>query len=538
MKTLRNLNLLATGMAAVAGATDANAQRDLRPNIIMVMVDDMGFSDIGCYGATDIQTPNLDRLASEGVRFRQFYNNSISAPTRASLITGQYQHNAGVGFFNTNLGDPYYQGHLRQETLTFAEVLREAGYTTLMSGKWHVGKENESQYPNQRGFDHFFGFLSGASRYYDNGEKIRGANSAVELIKDNQPYKLKKGEYLTAKIGDHALEFIDDASKKENPFFLYLAFNAPHWPLQALPEDIAKYKGVYDGGWDSLRTLRYENAKRQGVVRPNQELTHQDTLVNPWKNLSVIERAFWAERQEVYAAMIDRVDQEVGRILDKLKEIGRDQNTLVIFISDNGAQGGSERGLDRQIATGHVGTPGSYHVQNSNWSQACDAPFRNYKSTPYEGGISAPLIAWFPSKIKGGRIVDGVGHIIDLAPTFYDFANARYPKTYNGVKTRPLAGKSLLPVLTGKAEVVNRGEPLFWEWTGNKAVLEGKWKYVTSYPDYVDELYDLENDRAENYNLAAEHPEIVDNLKKKFNDWAKKNNVKVPYPEKWPKLRW
>ena len=189
-----------------------------------------------------------------------------------------------------------------------------------------------------------------------------------------------------------------------------------------MPEDISKYKGVYDGGWDSLRTLRYENAKKIGVVSANQELTKHDDLVNPWNKLSVIEKAFWAKRQEVYAAMVDRVDQEIGRVLAKLKEVGRDQNTIIFFISDNGAQGGAERGIGGQIATGEVGTPGSYHTQNSNWSQAGDSPFRNYKSTPYEGGISAPFIAWYPSQIKGGRIVDGIGHIIDVAPTFYELA--------------------------------------------------------------------------------------------------------------------
>ncbi len=541
MNTARNIALASLGMLS---ASHAAAQKDTRPNIIFIMVDDLGFSDLGCYGASDIQTPNLDRLASEGVRFRQFYNNSISAPTRASLITGQFQHNAGMGFFERDLGDPHYGDHLRSDVATFGEVLHNAGYTTLLSGKWHVGA-HEGQRPWERGFDHFFGFLGGASLYYappqgaktDKNERSRGFRD-VKLFKDGQPYKLEQGKYLTQEIGNHAVEFIGDAAKSDNPFFLYLAFNAPHWPLQALPEDIAKYKGVYDGGWDSLRTLRYENAKKIGVVSANQELTKHDDLVNPWNKLSVIEKAFWAKRQEVYAAMVDRVDQEIGRVLAKLKEVGRDQNTIIFFISDNGAQGGAERGIDGQIATGEVGTPGSYHTQNSNWSQAGDSPFRNYKSTPYEGGISAPFIAWYPSQIKGGRIVDGIGHIIDVAPTFYELAKAKYPKKQNGNAILPLAGKSLVPVLTGKADVVNRGAPLFWEWAGNQAVREGKWKYVHADPELGDELYDIENDRAENYNVAAEHPEIVASLKKKFEDWAKKNNVKNPYPSEWPHFRW
>lgn len=546
--TQTSLTAVATSALALAPIVGANAQanqKDSRPNIIFIMVDDLGFSDLGCYGATDIHTPNIDRLASEGVRFRQFYNNSISAPTRASLITGQYQHNAGMGFFERDLGDPHYGDHLRSDVATFGEVLQQAGYTTLLSGKWNVGA-HEGQRPWERGFDHYFGFLGAASLYYtppkseQKGQRGNRGRSpwGVQLLKDGEPYKLEEGKYLTQEISNHAIEFIGEASKKENPFFLYLAFNAPHWPLQALPEDIAKYKGIYNGGWDSLRTLRYENAKRLGVVRSNQELTRQDTLVSPWNSQSVIEKAFWAKRQEVYAAMVDRIDQEVGRVVNKLKEVGRDKNTIIFFISDNGAQGGGERGIEQQIATGEVGTPGSYHMQNSNWSQAGDSPFRNYKSTPYEGGIASPFIAWYPSRIEGGRIADGVGHIIDIAPTFYDLAKAKYPKKLNGQKILPLAGKSLVPVLTGKTEVVNRGEPLFWEWAGNKAVLDGKWKYVSSDPDYKDELYDIENDRAENYNLATQYSEIVESLKQKFEQWAKKNNVKSPYPTNWPHFRW
>lgn len=531
---LATLGLLSAGQA--------EAQKDTRPNIIFIMVDDLGFSDLGCYGATDIHTPNIDRLANEGVRFRQFYNNSISAPTRASLITGQYQHNAGMGFFERDLGDPHYGDHLRRDVATFGEVLQQAGYTTLLTGKWNVGA-HEGQRPWERGFDHYFGFLGAASLYYTptkapQGQSRQRSPWGIALFKDDKPYPLAQGRYLTQEFGNQTLELIDAAAQKDNPFFLYLAFNAPHWPLQALPEDIDKYKGVYDGGWDSLRTLRYEHAKQLGVVRDNQKLTRHDDLVSPWNKQSVIEKAFWAKRQEVYAAMVDCVDQQVGRLLDKLKEVGRYDNTIIFFISDNGAQGGGERTLGQQIATGEVGTAGSFHMQNSNWSQAGDAPFRNYKSTPYEGGISSPFIAWYPAQIEAGRIVDGVGHIIDVAPTFYDLAKAKYPKTLNGEKLLPLAGKSLVPVLTGKADVVNRGEPLFWEWAGNRAVLDGKWKYVASDPNYADELYDIENDRAENYNVAAQHPEIVAKLKQRFEQWAGKNNVKYPYPDNWPHFRW
>ena len=534
---------IATGIAASLMPAMASAQKnEQRPNIILILVDDLGFSDIGSYGASEIHTPNLDRLASEGIRFRQFYNNSISAPTRASLITGQFSHKAGVGYFNVDLGLPPYQGYLNQESLTFGEVLQQAGYTTLMSGKWHVG-DKLGQLPNQRGFDHFFGFGGGGHDYYarpegqsDNPGNHFNFNDSLYL--DNSRLALKKGEYLTESITTHAIDFIDEASKKDNPFFLYLAFNAPHWPLQSKPEDIEKYKGVYSEGWDVLRQRRFENAKKLGVIDKNTTLAKHDDRVREWASLPDDEKKFYERRQEVFASMIDRVDQEIGRISKKLKEVGRYDNTLIIFLSDNGAQGGSDARTLEQNKSGEVGTPGSWHTQNSNWSQAGDSPFRNYKSTPYEGGISAPFIAWYPSQIKGGRIVDGIGHIIDVAPTFYELAKAKYPKKQNGNAILPLAGKSLVPVLTGKADVVNRGAPLFWEWAGNQAVREGKWKYVHADPKLGDELYDIENDRAENYNVAAEHPEIVASLKKKFEDWAKKNNVKNPYPSEWPHFRW
>ena len=521
---MKTMNLVATGLATLTGAITAHAQKSSeRPNIIMIMVDDMGFSDISPYGGTDVETPNLQRLADEGIRFRQFYNNSISAPTRASLITGQYQHKAGVGYFNTNLGLPSYQGFLNRESLTFAEVLRNAGYTTLMSGKWHVGDDRD-QWPNQRGFDHFFGFIGGASNYYDIGDAT-GPN-AVPLVLDNQPVRLTKEQYLSHEIANHALDFIDDASQKKNPFFLYLAFNAPHWPLQALPEDIAKYRGRYSIGWDSLRQQRYENAKRVGVVSKDAEITKRDKEVRLWNKLTYDEQEFWQRRQEVYAAMIDRVDQEIGRLLAKLKEVGRYDNTLIVFISDNGAQGGNSLRVYTSRTTGPVGSPGSYEVQNSNWSQTGNSPWRSYKDAPYEGGISAPFIAWYPKKINGGSIVDGIGHLIDIAPTFYDIASAKYPASYNGVSTNALPGKSLLPVLYGKANEVDRGgEPLFWERSGKQAVRLGKWKYVSLYPSNRDELYDIENDRAENHDVAAEHPEIVKDLKDRYKKWAKDNGV-------------
>jgi arylsulfatase A-like enzyme len=506
----------------VLTTTPAWAQKDQRPNIVLVLVDDLGFSDVGPFGASEIETPNLDRLAAEGLRLKEFYNNSICAPTRASLLTGQYQHKAGVGYFNVNLGLPAYQGFLNHESLTLAEVLKSGGYSTIMAGKWHVG-DDKDQWPNQRGFDKFFGFIGGASNYYEIG---MGDASQVQLVKNNEPYILAPGKYLTEEITNNALGFLTEQDKEKKPFFLYLAYNAPHWPLQALPQDIAKYKGRYSMGWDSLRVIRYRNAIKKGLIDPNQKITARDAQLKPWNKLTYDEQQYWQTRQEVYAAMIDHVDQGVGRLLDKLKELKKDQNTLIIFISDNGAQGGNNLRLYTQRTSGPVGSAGSYETQNSNWSQTGNSPLRNYKDSPYEGGISAPFIAWYPKKIKANTIAQGTAHLIDLAPTFYQLAGVPYPAQFNGVKTNALAGKSLVPVLTGQANKVDRGEPLFWERSGKQAVRDGKWKLVLpagADPQY--ELYDIETDRGENNNVAASHKDIVEKLKAEYTAWAQKNDV-------------
>lgn len=518
-----NINKLVI-MAALGLAVQsaAIAQKQQKPNIILILVDDLGFSDTGPYGATEIQTPNLNKLASEGLKLKEFYNNSICAPTRASLLTGQYQHKAGVGFFNVNLGLPAYQGFLNHESLTLAEVLKTGGYSTLMSGKWHVG-DDKDQWPNQRGFDKFFGFIGGASNYYEIGAK---GKEQVPLVLNNKPYRLEEGKYLTDEIVDHAVGFLDEQDKEKKPFFLYLAFNAPHWPLQALPADIEKYKDTYKLGWDSLRTIRYQNAIKAGVFNADQQIADHDAQVKPWKSLTYDEQQYWQLRQAVFAAMIDHVDQGIGKVLDKLKALHKDENTLIIFISDNGAQGGNGNRIYTSRTSGPVGTAGSYEMQNSNWSQTGNSPLRNYKGAPYEGGISAPFIAWYPAKIKANTVALGTGHIIDIAPTFYQLAGINYPTNFQGIRSNPLAGKSLIPLLEGKTNVVDRGTPLFWERGGNKAVRDGKWKLVAAAGENEKyELFDIEKDRAERNDLSKQHPEIVEKLKTAYKGWAEQNDV-------------
>ena len=524
-KTSFIIALLALLSSIIAQPVQAQTKK---PNIILIMVDDMGYSDLGAYGS-EIQTPNIDKLAYEGLRLREFYNNSICAPTRASLITGQYPHKAGVGYFDVNLGIPPYQGYLNKESLTFGEVLRQAGYSTLLSGKWHVGNDS-LHWPKQRGFDRFFGVIGGGSNYFDAEPMPLGRQYPVVILADNQRQKPKANTYyFTDEITNHAVQFLDEQNKEDKPFFLYLAYTAPHWPLQALPEDIARYRGKYDTGWDALRKERLARQVKLGIITQAQAdaAAARDVEVPDWDNLTFEEKQLWKAKMEVYAAMLDRADQGVGKVLAKLKELKKDDNTLIIFISDNGAPAEDMAHRDKNHAgrnTGPVGTAGSFESQGKPWSYVSNTPLRSFKSFAYEGGISSPFIAWFPGKIKAGSIAKGTAHLIDLAPTFYELAGLKYPSTYNGVSTNALPGKSLSNLLF-KTEAWERGEPIFWERAGNRAVRQGKWKLVSIYPSYRWELYDLEKDRAEALNVAGQNPLVVDALSKLYFQWAQQNGV-------------
>jgi len=496
--------------------------QDSRPNIVLILVDDLGFSDIEPYGGTDFHTPNLAALAKEGTRFQEFYNNSICAPTRASLLTGQYAHRAGVGYFNVNLGLPAYQGFLNRESRTLAEVLKEAGYSTIISGKWHVGDDFD-QWPAQRGFERSFNFVGGASNFYEiNGPE----RPTVPLYRNNKPFYLPKGRYLTDEITDQAIGFLKEQQSEKKPFFLYLAFNAPHWPLQAPEEETQKYNGVYRQGWDSLRIKRYENAQRTGVFPSVQTIAKKDSAVQSWEKLTYDEKQYWQRRQQVFAGMIDRMDQSVGRIRKTLRELKKDKNTLIIFLSDNGAQGGDRARIYTARNTETVGLPGSYDVQNSNWSQTGNSPLRSYKDNPYEGGIGAPFIVWYPKEVKANAVKKGVGHLIDIAPTLYDFAGAHYPTHIGDTTINALPGLSLRAVLRSDLNQVDRNVPLFWERAGNRAVRYGKWKLVSLFrKENKPELYNIDEDRGENINLADRYPEIVNDLEKRYEKWAKENAV-------------
>jgi arylsulfatase A-like enzyme len=531
------LSLTAGGCAGLGRAVKAGRKR---PNIVIIMADDMGFSDIGCYGG-EIETPNLDRLAANGLRFTQFYNTARCCPTRASLLTGLYSHQAGMGHMVHDSGYPSYQGYLNEKCVTIAEVLKPAGYSTYMAGKWHVcpfdfnarTSSRPDIWPLKRGFDRFYGTIAGGGSYYN----PPGLTRDNEFIKPDSP-----NYYYTDAVSDHAAKFITEhaRTKPAAPFFMYVAYTSPHWPLHAPEDQIAKYKGVYDKGWDIIRAERYKRMIDMGIVREDLPLTPRDHRVKPWKDTD--NKAWWARCMEVYAAQVDIMDRGIGRIVRSLEKADQLDNTLILFLSDNGGcaevlgrklwgivdeiapDGRPVRpGNDPAITPGGADTFASYGIA---WANASNTPFRLYKHWVHEGGISTPLIAHWPDRIRRkGALEQQHGHVIDLMATCVDVAQAQYPSEHHGRAVLPMEGKSLAPGF-GKRSIER--EAIFWEHEGNRAVRQGKWKLVSRHPDQW-ELYDVHSDRTEMNDLADEHPQKVDSLRAMYESWAKRCGVRA-----WP----
>ncbi|TLU99537.1 arylsulfatase [Dyadobacter luticola] len=502
--------------------TPARAQSEKRaPNIIIILADDLGFSDLGCFGS-EIKTPNLDRLAGEGLRLTSFYNSGRCCPSRAALLTGLYPHQAGIGDMVQDKGSPAYQGFLSKNSATIAQLLKAKNYTTIVSGKWHVGLV-PSALAHNRGFDKSFTMLNNGSSYF-NSEPIYNDGRKVTFLLDGEKIERQDtARYLTQAITDFAVKSLDEIKNSENPFFLYVTYTAPHWPIQALPEDIAKYKGKYLKGWDALRKERFARQKQLGIIDKNWALSARFEGAKDWENLSATEREHWDTRMAIYAAMIDRMDQGIGSILTKLKDIQQDKNTLVIFVSDNGGSGDTVKDWDyvtqKNGAPGSVASIDSYYPE---WGNASNTPFSLFKKNTHEGGIASPFIAWFPGQIQAGSLNSQVGHLIDLLPTCLDWAGLTYPKELNAKKLMPLPGKSLKPTLTSNSQTTDR--TLFWEHEGSRALRSGNWKLVAeSHQPWA--LYDLKSDRTETNNLAARYPDKVKALEKQYLEWAKQVGV-------------
>ena len=512
----------------------AVAEKAPRPNIIVIMSDDMGYSDIGCYGS-EIDTPNLDALAAAGLRYTQFYNTGRCCPTRASLLTGLYAHQAGIGQMVKDYGRPGYRGTLSKNAVTIAEVLKTAGYSTYMAGKWHITTQlgpdgSKESWPRQRGFDRFYGTIIGAGSFFDPWTLTRGEKA---ITPDNDEGYQPEQYYYTDAISDNAVRYVNEhkESSKENPFFMYMAYTAAHWPMHALEKDIAKYKGRYDAGYEAIREARYKKMKELGVIKDS-KLSKAPQL---WKDFPEDLKAWELRCMEVYAAMVDNMDQGIGRLVQALKANGQLDNTLILYFQDNGgcaenrgrkptakpAEGVVPMGKDElqtlmvpersragyPVLTGVNVMPGpseTYIAYGRNWANVSNTPFREYKATNHEGGIATPLIAHWPEGIRTKNgLRDQVGHLIDVMATCVDLSGADYPKIYKGYKMPPMEGMSLAGSFNS-GETVDR--QIMFEHYMKRAIRQGKWKLV-SLKRQPWELYDMEEDRSELNNLAKAHPE-------------------------------
>ncbi|MBD1433273.1 arylsulfatase [Sphingobacterium sp. DN00404] len=502
-------------------------KEDKRPNIVLIMADDLGYSDLGCYGG-EIETPNLDRLAQEGLRYKQFYNAARCCPTRASLLTGLYPHQAGMGWMAAaDLGTPAYQGNLNDNSVTIAEVLKAAGYGTYMTGKWHVTNERKidgmviDNWPKQRGFDHYFGIIPGGANYF-----------TPVIYTDNHRYKAPDNFFLTDAISDSTVKYIHQHFNKnaDSPMFMYVAYTAPHWPLHALQNDIDKYKEFYKVGWDTVRKNRFEKQQQIGLFSSYTTLSPRDTVIKDWNSLSNEKKNEMAMRMAIYAAQIDNMDQGVGRILEALKAENQLDNTLIFFLSDNGACAEFISSGKRKEVDGKEDTFESYRV---NWANVSSTPFREYKHYTNEGGIATPLIIHWPKGIDENlynSFVTNYGHISDIMATCVDVSQTSYPVTYKGKNIHSLVGKSLKPHFNGNNN--NRGK-IFWEHEANIAVRDEKWKLVTKTRQdaQLDEknlsLYDMDMDPTEMNNLSARYP---DKVKEMYHEWINWGNEIGVFP--------
>jgi arylsulfatase A-like enzyme len=529
------------------GSTVAVAQ-DARPNIVLIVADDLGYSDLGCYGG-EIRTPNLDALAAGGLRFTQFYNGGRCCPSRASLMTGLYPHQTGVGRMTTDEGPdkPGYRGHLTPNTVTVAEVLHSAGYRTGMAGKWHLSVTREGPdhlrrlsnqviadafsdpktYPVARGFEHHYGVIWGVVNYFD----------PFSLVRDAEPVReVPVNYYITDALTDHAVQYVEEFAKGREPFFLYVAHVAPHWPLHAPPADVDRYVDAYRAGWDAVRTGRHERMKKLNLTPP-WDLPPAAGRNTPWGQNPT--RDWDARAMATHAAMVSRMDDGVGRIVSRLKELNLFDDTLILFLSDNGAspEAYENPGFDRPAETRDgrkityppdktvpPGRDDTFFGMGPAWANVANAPLRGWKAQTYEGGIRTPLIAHWPRGLRTqpGGVRTDVGHVMDVMPTCLELAGATYPKEYEGRAVTPAEGKSLLPVFLG--DRLDRGAAVGWEHFGARAWRRGDWKLVAR-PRQPWELYDLSRDAAEQTDLAKQQSQRVRQMADEWEQWARRVNV-------------
>jgi arylsulfatase len=516
---IRVLIALAVCCVIATSSLSAAEGKAARPNVLLIMCDDLGYSDLGCYGG-EIRTPHLDRLAAQGVRFTQFYNCAVCVMTRAALLTGLHPRQGGGS-----------DGLLRENMLTLGEAMQGAGYNTSLVGKWHLGSQAPRR-PIDRGFDEYYGLLSGCCNYFDPSRRdplfYNGGNARPFAHNDRPVTEFPQDFYTTDAFSDHAIGQLRKLARQEKPFFLHLCYTAPHFPLHAPEEDVARYQGKYDDGYFKLRERRHARQVELGIVESRWKLSGPDKKAGPWRY--DYEIAPWEEveelprekrRMEVYAAMVDRLDQGVGRVLTALDELGVAENTLVLFLSDNGGCATLPQDLAGMKAYNRELPGGSdtYDFCGPGWGWAQCTPFRRYKTWNHEGGIATPLIARWPATIAPGGITREVGHVVDFMPTLLELAGGEYPATRGGKAVLPVEGKSLVPVFQGKQRAGH--EHLCWSLYGSRAVRQGKWKLVWGVSSKRWELYDMQADRTETEDLSEQQPDRVAAMSALWHEWAK-----------------
>ncbi len=505
--SLGKLSLLLVVLLILSCGEEVREQE--KPNILFIMVDDMGYSDLGCYGG-EINTPNIDDLAENGIRFTQFYNTAKCMSSRACFLTGLYAQQCEMDKRPLEL----------KNAVTLGEVLQTVGYRTYLSGKHH-GTENLYY----RGFDHYFGWRDGGGNYWNpglkrNGEPAPASKETVRYWCDDSltyhPYTPEDRDfYTTDAFTDKALNWLDEDELAGQPFFMYVAYQAPHYPLHAWPEDIKKYKGVYDNGYQEIREKRYQKMISLGLVDPSKSPL---PLMSPekWDTLSGLELKKEKLRMEIYAAMVDRVDQSLGKIFAKLKQQKKFENTLIMFASDNGACAEDPRVTNRSTNIEDFGKINSYEVVGENWATVQNTPLRYWKNYSHEGGIRTPFIVSWPDFIKKrGSINDEPGHFIDIMSTLVALTGAQYPVTYNGNPIIPMQGVSLLPAFNG--DPIEREKPLFWQWSRGGGIREGDMKAVFWNDQW--ELFDLKDNPNETNDLSDRQPEKLQSLKAQWENW-------------------
>ena len=496
-----------TALLVSCQTADDDKNKDNRPNIVLILADDMGYSDLGCYGG-EIETPHLDSLANQGIRFTQFYNTSKCFPSRASLLTGLYAQQVGFGRSHTNT---------IANGATLGQILRNAGYTTFWSGKHH-GIQN----PVTLGFDHYYGLRDGACNHFNPGNQRPGEGVPAQKRANRvwcidsmeyQPYTPPSDDfYTTDYFTRYALEWLDETKEDTNPFFLYLAYTAPHDPLMAWPEDIQKYKGKYSAGYDQIRKQRFAKQKELGLIYENYELT--EPTYTPWNELSKETQAEEERTMEVYAAMIDRLDQNIGKVIHKLRTMNELENTVVIFVSDNG----SSAEVVNIPGYGEIGEMTRWTSLGPDWANVSNTPFKFYKNYSYEGGINTPCIIYWPEGIKNpGRFTEYSGHFVDFMPTFVELAEADYPEKINEMPILPMEGRSFAGVF--ESDTLDRDGSLYWEWGKGQAMRKKEWKLVRNGLDQPWHLYNMKEDPTESENMATQYPVVVGNMEVEYKQW-------------------